>query len=375
MKVELSKPFVDQECLDAMVRAASSGKHILQDECKSFEAEFAAYVGTKHAVLTNSGTSAIFLVLKALGVNQGDEVLVPSFTAFPTIEPIFHVGAIPVFCEVGDDYTVDVFDLEKRVTEKTKAILPVHLYGYPANIGRILEVGSRYGIPVVEDACQAHGSEFDGRKVGSFGIAGCFSFYPSKNMTVFGDGGILTTNDDQLAERIKMLRNHGRKARYDHEMVGYNLRFNEAQAAVGRVQLRHLYDFNAARRQHAETYQMLLSDSPLVLPGEDSTQRRHVYHLFVVRLENPEDKPTETRDRLKEFLKEKGIGTEIHYPIPGHLQSGTKAEFERLGLPVQSLPKTERYCNGILSLPMHPQLKPDEIRYVADNVRLFFDKL
>ena len=299
----------------------------------------------------------------------------PSFTAFPTIEPIFHVGAVPVFCEVGDDYTVDVDDLEKRVTEKTKAILPVHLYGYPSNIGRILEVGSRYGIPVVEDACQAHGSEFDGKKVGSFGIAGCFSFYPSKNMTVFGDGGILTTNDDQLAERIRMLRNHGRKARYDHEMVGYNLRFNEAQAAVGRVQLRHLYDFNAARRQHAETYQMLLSDSPLVLPGEDSTQRRHVYHLFVVRLENPEDKPTETRDRLKDFLKEKGIATEIHYPIPGHLQSGTRAELERLNLPVQSLPKTERYCNGILSLPMHPQLKPDEIRYVADNVRLFFYKL
>jgi dTDP-4-amino-4,6-dideoxygalactose transaminase len=363
MQVPLSKPYVDDEMCEAAVRVLKSGKYILQDECKQFEKEFAAYAGTKDAVLTNSGTSALFLALKALGVGPGDEILLPSHTAFPTVEPVFHCGATPVFCEIGNDYLVDVSSLEAKITPRTKGILPVHLYGQPADIEKITDIAERNGLFVLEDACQAHGSSYRGRKAGAWGVAGAFSFYPSKNMTVGGDGGILVTNDAGLAERARMLRNHGRKDRYDHELVGHNLRFNEMQAAVGRLQLRKLDGFNTDRQRNALLYREWLADVPVELPVE-SPAREHVYHLFVIQADR--------RDELKKHLKERGVATEIHYPAACHMQPGTRAEFQKAGLEIPRLPVTERTVRRILSLPMFPSLTQDEIAYVCEAVGSFY---
>jgi dTDP-4-amino-4,6-dideoxygalactose transaminase len=367
MKVPLSKPYVDEEIKQRVLEVIDSGQYILGRNCKDFEKEFAQFIGVKHAVLTSSGTSAIFLCLKALGVVPGDGILVPSLTAFPTVEPVFHVGASPIFVDIDETFTMDPKHIEEILKrgpqrpeiKKIKGIIPVHLYGHPADMDSILDLAKRYGLFVIEDCCQAHGARYKGKRVGSMGMAGCFSFYPSKNLTVFGDGGILVSSEDQVAEICRMLRDHGRKEKYEHELVGYNLRFNEIQAAVGRLQLQKLDRFNESRRKIARWYSEGLKGLPVVTPKVQDWGEA-VFHLYVIQ--------TEERDRLATYLKEKEIQTGIHYPIPNHQQPAVQ---NALGLQPK-LKRTEEKVQTILSLPIYPELEKERVDFVCATVREFF---
>ena len=368
MKVPLSKPYVDKEMKDSVLEVIDSGQYILGNHCKNFEKEFAQFIGVKHAVLTSSGTSAIFLCLKALGVGPGDGILVPSLTAFPTVEPIFHVGAQPIFIDIDDTFTVDPKHIESVLENRSqipgvkeiKGMIPVHLYGHPANMDSILALAKRNGLFVLEDCCQAHGARYKGKRVGSMGIGGCFSFYPSKNLTVFGDGGILVTSDDEMARTCRMLRDHGRREKYEHELVGYNLRFNEIQGAVGRLQLRRLDGFNESRRRIAKWYNDGLKGIPVITP-QAKDWAEPVFHLYVIQAPD--------RDKLADFLKEKEVQTGIHYPIPNHQQPAVK---KTLGLQPK-LKKTEEVAGKILSLPMYPELEKEKVDFVCKAIREFFE--
>lgn len=367
MKVPLSKPYVDQEIKDKVLEVIDSGQYILGSHCKKFEEEFAHFIGAKHAVLTSSGTSAIFLCLKALGVGPGDGILVPSLTAFPTVEPVFHVGAIPIFVDIDDIFTMDVKHLEEILEKggqrpeikKIKGILPVHLYGHPTDMDSLFDLARQYGLFVLEDCCQAHGARYKGKRVGSMGVAGCFSFYPSKNLTVFGDGGILVTSNEGLAETCRMLRDHGRKEKYEHELVGYNLRFNEIQAAVGRFQLQRLDRFNESRRRIARWYGDGLKGVPVALP-KIQEWAEPVFHLYVIQ--------TSERDRLAAYLKGREVQTGIHYPIPNHQQPAVR---NALG-PQPKLERTEEAVQKILSLPIYPELEKEKVDFVCATIREFF---
>lgn len=369
MKIPLSKPYVDQEIRSRVLEVIDSGQYILGSQSKEFEREFAQYVGGRRAVLTSSGTSAIFLCLKALGVGPGDGILVPSLTAFPTIEPIFHVGARPIFVDIDETFTVDVGHIEEILKSgrrnpgnvKIRGIIPVHLYGHPADMDSIIDLAEKNGWFVLEDCCQAHGAQYKGKKVGSIGRAGCFSFYPSKNLTVFGDGGALVTYDDAIAETCRMLRDHGRREKYEHELVGYNLRFNEIQAAVGRLQLQKLDDFNESRRQIARWYGEGLRGLPVMTP-EVKEWAVAVFHLYVIR--------TSKREGLATYLREKGIQTGIHYPIPNHMQPAVR---KALG-PQPKLVRTEKVTQEILSLPIYPGLEKEKVDFVCAAIQDFFRK-
>ncbi len=367
MNIPLSKPYVDSEIKERVLQVIDSGQYILGSHCKDFEKEFAQFIGVKQAVLTSSGTSALFLCLKALGVGHGDGILVPSLTAFPTVEPIFHVGATPIFVDINETFTMDLEHLERILkkagqssgVKKMKGIIPVHLYGHPADMNPILELAEKYGLFVLEDCCQAHGARYQGRRVGSFGIAGCFSFYPSKNLTVFGDGGILVTSDERIATSCRMLRDHGRREKYEHEWVGYNLRFNEIQATVGRLQLQRLDRFNESRRQIAQWYDEGLKGTPVVTPKVKGGAEP-VFHLYVIQ--------TSRREALATYLKEKGIQTGIHYPIPCHLQPATR---HILGSQ-DRLERTEKVAKEILSLPIFPELDKEKVGYICTAIKNFF---
>jgi dTDP-4-amino-4,6-dideoxygalactose transaminase len=359
MPIPLSRPPVDDEIKQAVVRAVESGQYILGPECKAFEKEFAAYNGAKHAVLTASATAALWMTIKALGATEGDEILVPAHTAFPTIEAICFAGVTPVFVDIDDTYTVDVKDAAAKITPQTVGFIPVHLYGHPANLPGIQELCAEHKLWLLEDCAQAHGSAWQGQKVGSFGRAGVFSFYPSKNLTVMGDGGLLVTDDDEIAARCRRLRDHGRQNKDIHVEIGFNLRFNDIQAAVGRVLLRRLDAMNDRRRKLAARYGAGLAGLPLVLPAE-SPGARHVYHLYVVR--------TPQRDELAAFLKDKGIATGIHYPVPCHQQPAI--EYLKPG----PLEHTERIVKQILTLPISAGHTESEIDEVVAAVRAFFTK-
>jgi dTDP-4-amino-4,6-dideoxygalactose transaminase len=369
MNVPLSKPYVSQEMKNRVLEVIDSGQYILGKNCKEFEKEFAQYIGTRHSVLTSSGTSALFLCLKALGVGPGDAVLVPSLTAFPTVEPVYHVGANPVFIDIDQTFTMDPSHIEKVLKEKSndpkagkvKGIIPVHLYGHPADMDAILDIAKQYGLFVLEDCCQAHGARYKGKRVGSMGIAGCFSFYPSKNLTVFGDGGNLVTSDDKINQYCRMLRDHGRKEKYEHELVGYNLRFNEIQAVVGRLQLQKLDWFNDSRRQVARWYAEGLKGLPVVTPPVKDWAEP-VFHLYVIQ--------TSKRDELADYLKGKGVQTGIHYPIPNHQQPGVV----KTSGPQPRLERTEEGVRKILSLPIYPELDKEKVDYVCGVIREFFQK-
>ena len=368
MNVPLSRPYVSQEMKTRVLEVIDSGQYILGKNCKEFEKEFSHYIGTKQSILTSSGTSALFLCLKALGVGSGDAGLVPSLTAFPTVEPVFHVGATPVFVDIDVTCTMDPNHVEKILKAsgqgskgKIKGIIPVHLYGHPADMDAILDIAKRYGIFVLEDCCQAHGARYKGKRVGSMGVAGCFSFYPSKNLTVFGDGGMVVTSDEGIAQTCRMLRDHGRKEKYEHELVGYNLRFNEIQAAVGRLQLQKLDWFNESRRQIARWYAEGLNGLPAVTPAVKGWAEP-VFHLYVIQ--------TPRRDELAAYLKEEGIQTGIHYPIPNHQQPGVVTTQG----PQPALEKTEEGVKKILSLPIYPELEKEKVGYVCATARDFFKK-
>jgi dTDP-4-amino-4,6-dideoxygalactose transaminase len=369
MEIPLSKPYVDLEIKEKVSAVIDSGQFILGKQCKAFEKEFAEFVGTKHAVLTSSGTSAIFLFLKALGVEPGDGILVPSLTAFPTVEPIYHVAARPIFIEIDETFTMDPRHIETVLkrrepipgVKEIKGILPVHLYGHPANMETLSDLAKRYGLFILEDCCQAHGAKFKGTRVGALGIGGCFSFYPSKNMTVYGDGGILVTSDEGIAATCRMLRDHGRKEKYEHERVGFNLRFNEIQGTVGRLQLKRLDGFNESRRRIAQWYNEGLKGLPVVMP-QAKEWAEPVYHLYVIQ--------TQERDRLADFLKEKNVQTGIHYPIPNHLQPAVQSTSGQQ----PKLEKTEETARRILSLPIYPELEQEKVNFVCAKIREFFAK-
>ena len=357
MSIPLSRPPIDDEIKGAILKAVDSRQYILGPECRAFEEEFAHYNGATHAVLTSSATAALWMLVKAFGARPGDEVLVPSHTAFPTVEAICFAGATPVFVDVDESFTVDVRDAAAKVTPRTVGFVPVHLYGHPADLPAIQALCAERGLWLLEDCAQAHGAEWQGRKVGGFGRAAAFSFYPSKNLSVMGDGGLLVTNDDAVAARCRQLRDHGRLNKDVHAEVGFNLRFNDIQAAVGRVLLRRLDAMNEQRRRVAARYARGLAGLPLSLPSERAGVR-HVYHLYVIR--------TDRRDALAKYLRERGIATGIHYPVPCHRQPAV----ESLASP--ALPATERLVREILTLPMsagHTEAEADE---VAAAIREFF---
>jgi dTDP-4-amino-4,6-dideoxygalactose transaminase len=355
--IPLSRPSVDDEIKQAVLAAMDSRQWILGPQCKQFEAELARYVGARHCALTNSATAGLWLALRALGVKAGDEVLVPSHTAFPTIEAICFAEATPVFVDVDAFYTMDAADAAAKVTPRTVGMIPVHLYGQPVDIPAVRDLSNRFGMWMLEDCAQAHGAAWQSKKVGAFGRAAVFSFYPSKNLTVMGDGGAIVTDDDEIAARCRRLRDHGRLNKDVHSEVGFNLRFNDIQAAIGRVLLRRLDAMNDRRREIATRYADSLGGLPLELPRE-RPGARHVYHLYVVR--------TPRRDELAAFLKERGIQTGVHYPVPTHRQPAV----ERFAPP--PLPVTERLVNEILTLPISAGHADAEIDAVSTAVSAFF---
>ena len=344
------------EISQAIQRVLKNGWFILGEEVERFEEEFSKYVGAKYGIGVNSGSDALFLALKALGIGEGDEVITVSHTFISTADAIARNGAKPVLVDIDPDtYCVDVSRIEERITNKTRAILPVHLYGHPADMQPITEIARRYNLAVVEDACQAHGAEFKGRKVGSIGDVGCFSFYPIKNLGAYGDGGMVVTDDEELAVKLKMLREYGQPQKYHHDFIGVNSRLDEIQAAILRVKLKYLDEWNEKRRRVAKLYDELLRNSHLVKPVEKE-YAKHVYHLYVIR--------GEERDRLQRHLRANGIQTQIHYPIPVHRQKAYQALVADANMPA-----TEKICQEILSLPMHPFLGEDEVQAVAECVR------
>jgi len=361
LRIPLSKVYVDREIKEAVWEALDSGWYILGERVAQFEQSFADFCGVKHAVCASSGTASIFLSLLALGVGPRDEVIVPSFSFMATASPILHIGAKPVFVDIVlTTYTLDPNEVEKKLSKRTKAIIPVHLYGHPADVNPIIEIAEKNDLSVLEDACQAHGAEYKGKKVGGIGDVACFSFYPSKNMTVCGDGGIITTDNEEIAEKIRMLRNHGRREKYVHGILGYNLRFNEIQAAIGLKQLEKLPAWNDIRRKIAQAYNKSLNG--LVITPIEERWAKHVYYMYVIR--------TEKRDALQEFLKKHGVSTGIHYPVPIHKQPAA-SEIVDSNL---TLKNTEESAVTVLSLPMHPQLTQLEIEYVCEKIALFHGK-
>ena len=357
MTIPLSRPPVDDEIRQAVVAAIDARQYILGPQCKALETELAAHAGVSHAILTSSATAALWMTVRALGARPGDEILVPSHTAFPTVEAICFAGATPVFVDVDDWYTFDPKDAATKVTSRTVGIVPVHLYGQPADLPAVQDLAARHGLWVLEDCAQAQGARWDGRPVGSFGRAAALSFYPSKNLPAMGDGGAVLTSDDEVAARCRRLRDHGRLSKDLHGEVGFNLRFNELQAAALRVLLRRLDAMNDRRRALAARYARALAPLPLALPHERE-HARHVYHLYVVA--------TPRRDDLAAFLKARGIQTGIHYPVASHRQPAV----EHLHAP--ELARTEALVDEILTLPMSPGHGEDEIDRVAGAVREFF---
>lgn len=327
----------------------------------AFDDEWARYCGVKHAVGVGSGTDALQLAIRAIGVAPGDEVLTVSYTFFATAEAIFYSGARPIFVDIDErTFNMDVTQVEERITPRTKAIVPVHLYGRTADMTRLLDIARDHNIALIEDAAQAHGAMMDtGKRSGTGGRLGCFSFYCSKNLGAYGEAGSIVTDDDDLAQALQQLREHGQVTRYFHPIVGYNARLDEIQAAVLRIKLERLDAWNAQRRRAAKTYTSLLEGSGVITP--DDPGDRHVWHIYAIRV------PDGKRDAMKAFLWDRGIGTGIHYPVPIHLQEAAKF----LGYREGDLPVTERISNEILSLPMYPELTEDQITYVADAVKAF----
>lgn len=359
MKVNLAEMYVDDEIKKAAIDVLESKRYVKGQQAKEFEKEFARFCNVKYGIATNSGTSALHVALLTIGIKRGDEVILPSHTFIATASPIIHIGAKPVFAEIDENtYTIDAEDVRKKITDKTKAIIPVHLYGHPCNMDEIKEIAMDYNIKIIEDACQAHGAEYKGKKIGSIGDIACFSFFPSKNMTVAGDGGMLVTDNDEYAIKAKALVDQGRLEgkKYEHDFIGFNYRMSEILAAIGRIQLKHLPKWVERRREVAKVYNELLEESSLILPME-MEWAKHVYHLYVVR--------SRKRDKLKEFLKEKGIGTGIHYPIPIHLQPAMKF------LRNVKLPITEKIAKEVLSLPIYPQMEMEKIEYVVKSIKEF----
>lgn len=323
-----------------------------------FETEFAGFCGSQHALGVGNGTDALWLSLLALGVGPGDEVITVPNSFMATAEAISLCGARPVFVDVDEEtYTMDPGLLEAAITLRTQAIIPVHLFGQTAAMDEIMAIARRHGTPVVEDACQAHGASYKGKKAGSMGVAGCFSFYPGKNLGAFGEAGAITTDDPDLRTKVQVLRDHGQAAKYLHSMIGWNARMDGIQAAVLSVKLRRLAAANESRRVHARLYNELLADEPRVIRPVVGPDNTHVYHIYAVRVQD--------RDGVLQRMAARGVHCAIHYPVPIHLQKA----YAFLGLGPGSFPVAERSAKEFLSLPMYPELTEEQIQFVVETLK------
>ncbi len=359
-------PFVDlkaqyhsikSEIDEAAVRVFESTQFVLGSEVAAFEKEFAAYCGAQHGIAVNSGTSALHLAMLALGIGPGDEVITVSHTFVATVAAILYTGAKPVLVDIEPrSFNMDPNQVEKAITPRTKAIIPVHLYGQCADMDPILQIAKKHNLRVIEDAAQAHGAEYKGRRAGSMGDLGCFSFYPGKNLGAYGEGGMVTTSNAEYTRTIRMLRDWGAEKKYHHVLKGYNYRMEGIQGAILRVKLRHLEAWTEARRAHAALYDELLGVSPVQPPAE-MHYARHVYHVYAVR--------TPEREALQQKLQAQGIQTGIHYPIPVHLLEG----YADLGYHAGDFPCTEQAANEVLSLPMYAELPDEGIRQVVEAIK------
>jgi dTDP-4-amino-4,6-dideoxygalactose transaminase len=351
---------IAHELQEIFVRVLQRSSFIMGPEVKAFEEAFARYLGASHCLTASSGTTALQLVLQGLGIGAGDEVITVPNTFIATAEAISAVGAKPVFVDAdGVSYTMNPAEVEKAISKRTRALLPVHLYGQPADLDPLLALARKHNLAVIEDACQAHGAEYKGKKAGTLGAAGCFSFYPSKNLGCCGEGGAVVTNDSDLAARVRLLRDHGSVRKYIHQVPGYNYRMEGLQGGILAYKLQYLDTWNEQRRAIAKEYNRLLADLNVVTPKE-LPYARHVYHLYVIQ--------TEKRDALRNFLGERDIETGLHYPVPIHLQNA----YRSLGYRPGQFPAAERLAERGLSLPLFPGMSLEAVGYVAGAIREFF---
>ncbi len=360
--VDLRKQYapLKTEILSGIERVLDGMHLFLGENVQALEREFAQFCGARHGIGVSDGTAALHIILRAMGIGPGAEVITVSHTFIATAEAILLAGARPVFVDIDPNtYLMDVEQIKSRITPRTRAVLPVHLYGQTVDMDPLLELAAQYGLKVIEDACQAHGAEYKGRRAGSLGDAAAFSFYFSKNLGAYGEGGFITTNNDELARRMRMIRDHGSERRYYHDLVGFNGRLDEIQAVALRAKLPHLAGWNEQRRSHAARYRQLLEDTPLTTPAV-RPECQPVYHLYVVRAPQ--------RDELQAWLKSRGVSSGIHYPVPIHLQTAMGS----LDFKAGDLPVTERVAGEILSLPMYAELTAGEVEYIAASVKAFY---
>jgi dTDP-4-amino-4,6-dideoxygalactose transaminase len=344
----------------ALHNVVANADFILGKDVELFEQEFAGFCEAGHAIGVDSGTSALELALRAYGIGEGDEVITVSHTFIATVAAISYTGARPVLVDIDQDtYNINPSQIEKAITSRTKAIIPVHLYGQASDVDAVLEVARKHDLIVIEDACQAHGARYRGKPVGALGDVGCFSFYPGKNLGAYGDAGMVVTNSREVAERIRLLRNYGQPEKYQHAIMGYNRRLDSLQAAVLRVKLRHLDQWNASRRHAASLYDELLKDVDSIRTPYAAEESSHVYHLYVIQ--HPQ------RDGLLSYMREQGVHGGLHYPTPVHLQPC----YENLGMRSGSLPVTEALSSRVISLPMYAEITDEQIEYVCDRIRSF----
>ncbi len=340
---------IGEEVKEAIQTVLGSGWFILGKETEKFEEEFSEYVGTKFGIGVNSGSDALYMAVKALGISEGDEVLTVSHTMISTVDAIARNGAKPVFVDINPEtYVMDATKVEGMISHKTRAILPVHLYGHPVDMDPLMEIADKHDLYVIEDACQSHGAEYKNKKVGSIGIVGCFSFYPTKNLGAYGDAGMLVTDDEELTCKLKKMRNYGQSKKNYHDFIGVNSRLDEIQSAILRKKLHYLEEWNKKRRKLALAYNELLKGTDSITPIERE-YAKHVYHLYVIR--------NKYRTKLQQYLLKQGIQTLVHYPIPVHLQKAYATN--------DKLPITESICHEILSLPMNPWLKEEEVEKIS----------
>lgn len=352
---------IQGEVNEAIHKVLESTQFVLGANVDAFEKEFAAYCGAKHAIGVASGTDALMLAVEALGIGAGNEVITTTHTFISTAAVVAYAGAVPVFLDIdGGTFNIDASKIRAKINKKTKAILPVHLYGQLADMDTIMSIARESGLRVIEDAAQAHGASFKESRAGSIGDIGCFSFYPSKNLGAYGDGGAVTTNDADLNRKIRLLRDHGRTDRYSHSVLGHNSRLDEIQAAILRVKLKYLDGWNQKRAAVAHKYNHLLKGVSGVVTPVESPRAIHVYYVYVVRCQE--------RDELRKFLDSRGVGSGIHYPIPLHMQEA----FANLGYKRGDLPVAEKVASEIVSLPLYPEMADDAIQYAAEQIREFY---
>ena len=349
---------IKEEINSAVLGVLQSAHFILGPQVKALEEEIAGYHGVKHAVAVASGTDALHLALLAAGIKRGDEVITTPFTFIATAEAISYVGALPVFVDIDpDSFNIDITKIGPAVTKKTKAIIPVHLYGQPVSMDGLMEIAKKHNLRVIEDCAQSFGAEYHGKKTGAIGDFGCFSFFPSKNLGGYGDGGMVITDDAKQAEHLLSLRNHGSKVRYYHDEVGFNSRLDEIQAAIIRIKFKHIEEYNAKRRNNARLYSHYLNAPGIRTPSEQSGAK-HVFHQYTIRVKN--------RDKVKQKLDAGGITSSmIYYPVPLHVQTA----YKDLGMKPGSLPVSEQAALEVLSLPMYPELTEEQIKKVAEAVK------